>query len=65
LNTQVPAAPFAYIILQYRRKMHMSYQDVCAMPSHQLLLDLEMMSLEAQYGPANAKTPTPKSPNMP
>lgn len=43
--------------------MHMTYEEVRAMPASQLFLDIEMMSLEAQYGPGAAK-PTDKRPNM-
>lgn len=51
--------------MQYRRRMHMTYQQVRDMPGRQLLLDLEMMSLEAKYGPSNAKPQPIKHPNTP
>lgn len=45
----------------------MTYEEVRAMPVNQLFLDLEMMSLEGEYGPAAAKPPKPTGnrPNVP
>lgn len=57
-DVDLPQAPFGYIVLQYRREMHMSLTDVRAMRPEDLLRDLEMLSLEAEYGPNNAKPPT-------
>jgi hypothetical protein len=61
-NVGVPPAPFAYVIMQYRRRMHMTPQQVSEMPGRQLLLDLEMIGLESRYGPASIKPSEMKPP---
>lgn len=46
-ETPIPRIPLAYKVLLYRRRMHLSYQDVVTMPLDAFNTDFEMMDIEA------------------
>lgn len=53
-DIETPAPPFAYTLLLWRRKMHVGYFEAIRMPLDVIATDLEMMDLEAEYGPKHA-----------
>jgi hypothetical protein len=61
---RVPDPPFAYTVMQYREKMHLSLAEVRAMPAADLWRDLAMMNLASQYGPESIETSASAPENM-
>jgi len=53
-DVDVPAPPFAYTLFAWRRKMGVGYFEALRMPVDVIMTDIEMMNLEAEYGPQHA-----------
>jgi hypothetical protein len=53
-DVELPAPPLAYVVMLWRRKMHVGYFEAMRTPFEVIATDLEMMDLEAEYGPNHA-----------
>ena len=50
----MPEPPLAYTIMLWRRKMGVGWFEAMRMPLSAIMADLEMMDMEAEYGPSRA-----------
>ena len=47
-DIDVPDAPLSYLVMQWRRKMHVGWFEAMRMPLSVIIADIEMMSIEAE-----------------
>ncbi|HVB24129.1 MAG TPA: hypothetical protein VNG51_19480 [Ktedonobacteraceae bacterium] len=60
IDIEIPDAPLAYIVLLWRRKMHVGWFEAMRMPLSVIMNDLEMLDIEADVRRQHIARQTPK-----